>query len=81
MLRAIAGGVMLVALVAPALAVDQYWAILDSASKDSASQNCTIVEEKPTMTTTTIIGNASFVGNTPIQTRTEVRTWKQSCLD
>jgi hypothetical protein len=77
MSKAIAGGIILVALAAPALAADQYWAI-----KDSATRNCTIVEEKPTSTTTTtVIGNAATIGNTPVQTRTEVRAWKQSCLD
>ena len=75
MLKAIAGGIVLVALAVPALAADETWDV-----RDSTTPNCTIVEEKPTMTTTTNM-SASIVGNTSAQTRTEVRTWTQSCLD
>jgi hypothetical protein len=47
-------------LATPAFAVDEYWVV-----RDSSTKHCTIVTEKPTTTTTTVIGNMAF------KTRTE----------
>jgi hypothetical protein len=46
-------------LATPAFA-DDYWVV-----RDSSTKHCTIVTEKPTTTTTTVIGNTAF------KTRTE----------
>ncbi len=48
-----------VALAGPAFA-DEYWVVQDAKTK-----HCSVVSEKPTTTTTTVIGNTSF------KTRTE----------
>ncbi len=49
----------LAALASPALA-DEYWVVQDAKTK-----HCSVVSEKPTTTTTTVIGNTAF------KTRTE----------
>jgi hypothetical protein len=49
----------LAALATPAFA-DQYWVVQDSSTK-----HCSVVTEKPTTSTTTVIGNTAF------KTRTE----------
>jgi hypothetical protein len=59
MKKTIICGAVLVASIIPALA-DQYWVVQDSTSK-----HCSIVTEKPTTTTTTVVGPLAF------QTRTE----------
>jgi len=59
MKKTIICGAVLVASIIPALA-DQYWVVQDSTSK-----HCSIVTEKPTTTTTTVVGPVAF------QTRTE----------
>jgi hypothetical protein len=59
MRKSVIGGVILAALITPALA-DEYWVVQDAKTK-----HCSIVTEKPTTTTTTVIGNAAF------KTRTE----------
>jgi hypothetical protein len=59
MKKTIICGAVLAASIIPALA-DQYWVVQDSTSK-----HCSIVTEKPTTTTTTVVGPVAF------QTRTE----------
>jgi hypothetical protein len=54
MRNAIVGGIIFAALITPALA-DQYWVVQDAKTK-----HCSIVTEKPTTTTTTVIGNTAF---------------------
>jgi hypothetical protein len=49
-------------LATPALA-DEYWVV-----RDSSTKHCSIVTEKPTTTTTTVIGNTAF------KTRTEAES-------
>jgi hypothetical protein len=59
MKKTIICGAVLAASIIPALA-DQYWVV-----QDSTSRHCSIVTEKPTTTTTTVVGPLAF------QTRTE----------
>ena len=54
MKKTIICGAVLAAFITPALA-DQYWVVQDSSTK-----HCTVVTEKPTTTTTTVIGNTAF---------------------
>ena len=49
-------------LATPALA-DDYWVV-----RDSSTKHCSIVTEKPTTMTTTVIGNSAF------KTRTEAES-------
>jgi hypothetical protein len=44
----------LAVLATPAFAED-YWVV-----RDSSTKHCTVVTEKPTVTTTTVIGNTAF---------------------
>jgi hypothetical protein len=59
MMKTVMSAVALAALATPALA-DEYWVV-----RDSSTKHCSVVSEKPTTTTTTVIGNSSF------KTRTE----------
>ena len=54
---------MLVAFVSPALAADEFYVVQDVKTK-----KCTIVDKKPTVTTTTVVGNSVY------KTRTEAET-------
>jgi hypothetical protein len=48
-------GVALAALVTPALAANEYFVVQDSTTK-----KCSIVEQKPTMATTTPVGTTVY---------------------
>ena len=48
-------GVALAALVTPALAANEYFVVQDSTTK-----KCSIVEQKPTMATTTLVGTTVY---------------------
>jgi hypothetical protein len=64
------GGLML-AVVAPAFAADEYYVVRGPDKK------CTVVAEKPTTTTTTTV-----VGNTVYKSRSEAETAvKKVCTD
>jgi hypothetical protein len=52
MLKAIVSGIILAALVTPALAAE-YWVV-----QDTSTQQCSIVEKKPTADTGKVIGNS-----------------------
>ncbi len=54
--------IVLTAVSSPALA-DEYWVV-----RDSATKHCSIVTEKPTTTTTTVVGDTAF------KTRTEAES-------
>ena len=54
MKQAVLSGIIVAALVTPALA-DEFYVVHDPATK-----HCSIVSEKPTTTTTTIIGDKAF---------------------
>jgi len=69
MIKAIASGIVLAALVTPALAADEYWVVQDSSTK-----KCSIVQQKPTTTTTTVIGNSSF--KTRVEAENSMKTTK-----
>jgi hypothetical protein len=57
--KAIICAFALTVLATPALA-DEYWVV-----RDASTKHCSIATEKPTTTTTTVIGSAAF------KTRTE----------
>jgi hypothetical protein len=63
MLKAIVGGILLAAVATPTLAAEEFWVIQDSGTK-----KCTIVQQRPTTTSTVVIGNAAF------KTRTEAES-------
>ena len=48
-------GVALAALVTPALAANEFYVVQDTASK-----KCSIVEQKPTVATLTLVGTTSY---------------------
>jgi len=48
-------GVALAALVTPALAANEFYVVQDGASK-----KCSVVEQKPTVATTTLVGTAVY---------------------
>jgi hypothetical protein len=48
-------GVVLAALVTPALAANEFYVVQDSATK-----KCSIVEQKPTVATVTLVGTAVY---------------------
>ena len=48
-------GVALAALVTPALADNEFYVV-----QDTASQKCSVVEQKPTVATTTLVGTAVY---------------------
>ena len=54
---------VLVAFATPALAADEFYVVQDVETK-----KCTIVDKKPTVTTTTVVGNSVY------KTRTEAET-------
>ena len=48
-------GVVLAALVTPALAANEFYVVQDTASK-----KCSIAEQKPTVATSTLVGTAAY---------------------
>lgn len=63
MKKLIAGAVLLTAIATPALAAEFYIV------QDSATKKCTIVDKRPTVTTTTVVG-----GDKVYTTREEAST-------
>ena len=61
--RTIAAGALIMGFVTPALAADEFYVVQDVKTK-----KCTIVDKKPTTTTTTIVDNGVF------KTRSEAET-------
>jgi len=60
-------------LATPALA-DDYWVVQDSSTK-----HCRVVTEKPTTTTTTVIGNTAF--KTRTEAESSIKTTKVCTTD
>jgi hypothetical protein len=58
MKKLIIGAVGLTVLAGPAFA-DQYWVV-----RDSSTKHCSVVTEKPSTTTTTVVGNTAFTTRT-----------------
>ena len=61
MKKTVLAAALIASFAAPAFAADTFYIVQDSATK-----KCSIVEQKPTVTTTTIVGNG-----TVYKTRTE----------
>jgi hypothetical protein len=62
-MKSVIGGLLLMAIATPALAVEFYIV------QDTATKRCTIVDKKPTVTTTVVIGDG-----TVYQTRTAAQS-------
>ena len=62
-MKALIGAVLVCAFVTPALAADEFYIV-----RDATTKKCTIVDKKPTVTTTTVVGNSVY------KTRTEAET-------
>jgi hypothetical protein len=62
-MKALLGAILVCAFVTPALAADEFYIV-----RDAATKKCTIVDKKPTVTTTTVVGNNVY------KTRTEAET-------
>jgi hypothetical protein len=60
---------MLVAFVSPALAADEFYAVQDVKTK-----KCTVVDKKPTMTETTVVGNGVY--KTKVEAETGMKSVK-----
>jgi hypothetical protein len=56
-------GVALAALVTPALAANEFYVV-----QDSASQKCSVVEQKPTVATIKLVGTAVYKTQTEAET-------------
>jgi len=56
-------GVALAALVTPALAANEFYVV-----QDTASQKCSVVEQKPTVTTMKLVGTAVYKTQTEAET-------------
>jgi hypothetical protein len=56
-------GVALAALVTPALAANEFYVV-----QDTASQKCSVVEQKPTVATTKLVGTAVYKTQTEAET-------------
>ena len=50
-MRTLLGTLMMVVVAAPALAVDQFYIV-----RDPVAKRCTVVNERPTLSTTSIVG-------------------------
>ncbi len=68
MRKTIASGIILAALITPALA-EEFWVVQSPSTK-----KCTIVQQKPTTTTEVVIGNSSF--KTRADAETSMKTTK-----
>ena len=62
-MKALFGAVLVCAFATPALAADEFYIV-----RDTTTKKCTIVDKKPTVTTTTVVGNNVY------KTRTEAET-------
>jgi hypothetical protein len=62
-MKALIGAVLVCAVVTPALAADEFYIV-----RDTTTKKCTIVDKKPTVTTTTVVGDSMY------KTRTEAET-------
>ena len=62
-MKALIGAVLVCAFVTPALAADEFYVV-----RDTTTKKCMIVDKKPTVTTTTIVGDSVY------KTRTEAET-------
>jgi hypothetical protein len=60
---------MLVAFVSPALAADEFYVVQDVKTK-----KCTVVDKKPTMTETTVVGNGVY--KTKVEAETGMKSVK-----
>ncbi|MCC8961491.1 hypothetical protein H8A95_03940 [Bradyrhizobium sp. Pear76] len=67
--KAIVAASMLAAFVAPAFAADEFYVV-----QDVKTQKCTIVDKKPTDTTTTVVGPSGTI----YKTRSEAETGMKS---
>ena len=54
-MKALIGAFLVCALVTPALAADEFYVV-----RDTATKKCTIVDKKPTVTTTTVVGDKTL---------------------
>ena len=62
-MKALIGAALACAFITPALAADEFYIV-----RDTTTKRCTIVDKKPTVTTTTVVGNSVY------KTRTEAET-------
>lgn len=69
--RLIVAAAMVASLAAPAFAADEFWVVQDSATK-----KCTIVEQKPTVSTMTVVSPSGTVYKTKTEAETGMKTIK-----
>jgi hypothetical protein len=69
MKKLLIAGVAIAAIATPALA--DFWIVQDTATK-----RCTIVEQKPTVTTTTVVGGDGKVYKTRVEADNALKTEK-----
>jgi hypothetical protein len=67
-MRTIVSALLVAAFVTPALAADEFYIV-----RDATTKKCTIVDKKPTVTTTTVVGDGKVY-----KTRTEAETSMKS---
>ena len=63
-MKALIGAVLVCAFVTPALAADEFYVV-----RDTTTKKCTIVDKKPTVTTSVVVGDGKVY-----TTRTEAET-------
>jgi hypothetical protein len=66
-MKALFGAILVCAFVTPALAADEFYVV-----RDTTTKKCTIVDKKPTVTTTTVVGDGVY------KTREEATTGMKS---
>jgi hypothetical protein len=69
--RLVVAAAMVASLAAPAFAADEFWVVQDSTTK-----KCTIVEQKPTVSTMTVVSPSSTVYKTKTEAETGMKTIK-----
>ena len=69
-MRTIVGALLIAAFVTPALAADEFYVV-----RDTTTKKCTIVDKKPTMSETVVVGDGK-VYTTRAEAETGMKTVK-----
>lgn len=68
-MKTLALATLIFAVATPALAADEFWIV-----RDTSTKKCTIVQQKPTTTTSMVIGNSAF--KTRVEAENSMKTTK-----